>query len=117
MPGIVLLMLLQGDTRVYTPPFYFAVPLVGFLVLGAIASLVAAVLGFARARAFGPSARWFAIACVCLTIYHVQWLLAALAMIGNDTDLAFGSFAFINFFIVLAATCAIIGFVKMTHPR
>jgi hypothetical protein len=114
---IVLTLIQVAESRTFTPPSYFAVPLVGFLLLGAVASLVAAVLGFARAKAFGPAARWFALACACLTIYHIQWLLAAFALIGGDNDLAFGAFGFINLFITLAAMCAIIGFVKMTNPR
>jgi len=102
-------------------PSYFAVVLVGSLVAGGIGWLIAAVLGFARARAFGASTRWFSMAAVCLLIYHIQFvLLGFVAVLGaqqNDFDsvLAFG--AFLNVFVVLGSVCAIMGFVRLTSPR
>ena len=102
-------------------PAYFAAVLIGSLVLGGIGWLIAAVLGFARARAFGASTRWFSFAAVCLLIYHIQFiLLGFIAVVGaqqNDFDsvLAFG--AFFNIFVVLGAACAIMGFVRLTNPR
>jgi hypothetical protein len=101
-------------------PAYFAIVLVGSLFAGGLAWLIAAVLGFARARAFGASTRWFSFAAVCLLIYHIQFLLLGfVAVMGaqqNDFDsvLAFG--AFFNVFVVLGAICAIMGFVRLTNP-
>jgi len=80
---------------------------------GGVAWLIAAVLGFARAPAFGPSARWFSYAAVCLVIYHLHFLLfGVVAFVGltqNTADLstAMGVGAFFNLFVVLGAICAI----------
>ncbi len=103
--------------QLYTPPAYMIMPLVLLLIAGAIASLIAAVLGFSRARAYGASARWFAIALVCLVIYHAQWLVAGIALAQNNTSLAFGLLSFFNLFVVLASVCAIIGFLRLTDSR
>lgn len=114
-----LLLLQTGVTA--KQPGYFAAVLIGSLVLGGVGWLVAAVLGFARARAFGASTRWFSFAAVCLLIYHIQFvLLGVVTVIGaqqNDFDsvLAFG--AFLNVFVVLGAVCAIMGFIRLTNPR
>ena len=111
-----MLMLAQVDTTFNKPSYFFPV-MVGMFVLGAIAWLVAAVLGFARARAFGPSARWFSFAAVCLLLFHIQILAIGFGAISNYTDLAFGMVAFFNLFVVLGAVCAIIGFIRLTNPR
>lgn len=108
-------MLAQNQT--YTPPAYFGLVVVLLLVAGVVGWIIAAVLGFARARAFGPSTRWFALASVCLIIYHLQFLVLAVGVIQNDADLALGAGAFFNLFVVLASVCAIIGFVRLTDPR
>ena len=118
IPQATLLALQTGVTA--KQPAYFAVVLVGSLFVGGLGWLIAAVLGFARARAFGASTRWFSFAAVCLLIYHVQFLLLGfVAVMGaqqNDFDsvLAFG--AFFNLFVVLGAICAIMGFVRLTNP-
>ena len=118
VPHAILLALQTGVTA--KQPAYFAVVLVGSLFVGGVAWLIAAVLGFARARAFGASTRWFSFAAVCLLIYHIQFLLLGfVAVMGaqqNDFDsvLAFG--AFFNVFVVLGAICAIMGFVRLTNP-
>ncbi|HLN98176.1 MAG TPA: hypothetical protein VK208_06915 [Pyrinomonadaceae bacterium] len=109
-------MLAQVDTT-FNKPSYFIPVFVGLFVLGAVASLVASVLGFARARAFGPSARWFSFAAVCLLLFHIQILAFGFGAISNDTGLAFSILTFFNLFIILGAVCAIIGFIKMTSPR
>ena len=102
-------------------PAYFAAVFIGLLIIGGIGWLIAAVLGFARARAFGASTRWFSFAAVCLLIYHIQFLLLGfLAIAGKqqgdlDAVLAFG--AFFNVFVVIGAFCAIMGFVRLTNPR
>ena len=118
----VPLILLFQQIRA-TQPTYFVIVTLLLLIAGGIAWLIAAVLGFARSPAFGPSARWFSYAAVCLIIYHLHFLLFGIfvfmGMTQNSTDLttALGIGAFFNLFVVLAAVCAIIGFVKMTNPR
>ena len=103
------------------PPGYFAPVLLGSLVLGGVGWLIAAVMGFARARAFGPSARLFSFAAVCLLIYHIQFLLLGfVAVMGaqqNDFDSVLSFGAFFNVFVIIGAFCAIMGFVRMTNPR
>jgi len=74
-----ILTLLQTETRFNQPTYFLPVVLL-MLAAGLVLWLVAAVLGFARARAFGPSTRWFAIAAVCMIIYHLQFLLIALEL-------------------------------------
>ena len=114
-PGLILL-LAQASNR-YTPPSYFLPVVILLLVGGVIGWLVAAVLGFARARAFGPSTRWFAIAAVFMLIYHLQFLLIALGIILEDPNMTLSVGAFFNLFAVLAAICSIMGFVRLTNPR
>ncbi|HEX8139935.1 MAG TPA: hypothetical protein VF544_20410 [Pyrinomonadaceae bacterium] len=103
--------------QTYTKPAYFGVVVVLLLAAGTVGWIIAAVLGFARARAFGPSTRWFALASVCLIIYHLQFLALAVAAIQNDPDLALSVGAFFNLFVVLASICAILGFIRLTDPR
>jgi hypothetical protein len=113
-------LILQEGMR-GTPPSYFGPVFVGTLVAGGVGWLVAAVLGFARARAFGASTRWFSFGAVCLLLYHVQFvLLGFLAILGaqqNDFDAVLKFGAFLNLFLVLGAICAILGFVRLTNPR
>ena len=99
-------------------PSYFPWIAFGLLSVGALGWLIAAALGFARARAFGESPRWFAISAVCLLLYHVQWLVFAVYGI-NETNTAnvVGMAAFFNLFVALGAVCAIIGFMRMNDPR
>src|ERR1051325_271172 len=90
----------------------------GLLALGGLGWLIAAAMGFARARAYGEPARWFAVSAVCLLLYHVQWLVFAIygfkeKNVGN----VFTVGAFFNLFIVLGAVCAIVGFARMQVPR
>jgi hypothetical protein len=93
------------------------------LIAGGVGWLVAAVLGFARSPAFGPSARWFSYGAVCLIIYHLQFLLFGVLVFMGTTQnpetlsTALGVGAFFNLFVVLGAFCAIMGFVKLTSPR
>ena len=118
----LLIEFLQPQLRATQPNYFFPV-VVLLLVLGGVAWLIAAVLGFARSAAFGPSARWFSYAAVCLIIYHLHFLLfcvfAVLGISANSVDLsmALGVGAFFNLFVVLGAVCAIMGFVRMTNPR
>ena len=119
---LLMMMLLQAQIRA-TQPAYFIVVVLVLLVLGGVGWLIAAVLGFARSPAFGPSARWFSYGAVCLIIYHLHFLFfgvfAFLGMSQNPVDLstALGVGAFFNLFVVLGAVCAIMGFVKMTSPE
>src|SRR5438105_14678262 len=72
------LALMQNDMRA-NPPSYFMPVFLGILVAGGVGWLIAAVLGFARARVFGSSTRWFSFAAVCLLIYHIQFVLLGVA--------------------------------------
>jgi peptidoglycan/LPS O-acetylase OafA/YrhL len=110
-----LWLLMQTETRATQPNFFVPVVLI-LLVAGVLGWLIAAVLGFQRARAFGPSARWFTFCAVCLIIYHLQFLLLAFA-VYSDADTALNVGAFFNLFIVIGAICAIMGFVKLTNPE
>lgn len=119
LPTLALLFLQTGMSA--NKPGYFVPVFVGILIAGGIGWLIAAVLGFARARAFGASTRWFSFAAVCLLIYHIQFvLLGFLAVLGapqNDFDPVLEVGAFLNVFVVLGAICAIMGFVRLTNPR
>jgi MFS superfamily sulfate permease-like transporter len=105
-----------AQETMYSAPSYFNVVLLSLLGLGAIGWLVAAVLGFSRARVFGPATRWFALAAVCLVIYHVQFVVMVLAAYNNP-DMLLSIGAFFNLFIVAGAVCAIIGFARLVNPR
>jgi hypothetical protein len=107
-----LFMLAQQQAESFEIPTFFYPVVLLLLAGGALGWLVAAVLGFARARAFGASARWFTYAAVCLLIYHLQFFLLALR---PQQALAIG--AFFNLFVMLASICAIIGFVRLTTPQ
>jgi hypothetical protein len=118
MTPVLLLVLAQAETRATQPTYFFSVFLT-LLILGGIGWLIAAVLGFARARAFGASTRWFALAAVCLIIFHLQVVLMgllALSAAQNESDfsMVLSVGAFIDLFVVLGAVCAILGFVKLT---
>ncbi len=99
-------------------PSYFPWVVMGLLVVGGLGWLIAAALGFARARAFGESPRWFAISAVCLLLYHVQWFVFVAYGVSEqnaESLLAMGSF--FNLFVALGAACAIVGFMRMNDPR
>ena len=94
------------------------VVIVSLLVLGLLGWLVAAVLGFARARAFRPSTRWFALSALCVLLYHLHLVaFGFLGTVSQDIEklLSFG--AFFNVWNVLGGICAIIGFLRLTNPR
>src|SRR5438105_13638570 len=118
--SFAILAFFQDATQVETTfrqPAYFLPVIVGLLSLGAVLSLVASVLGFARARAFGAPARWFSIGALCLLFFHLQFLALAFGLILKDLDTTFAILTFFNIFILAAAFCAIMGFVRMTSPR
>ena len=116
------LLLLFQQLRA-TQPAYFVLVTLLLLIAGGVGWLIAAVLGFARAPAYGPSARWFSYAAVCMIIYHLHFILfgvfAYMGMTQNSVDLttALGVGSFFNLFVVLGAFCAIMGFVRLTSPR
>jgi succinate-acetate transporter protein len=117
-----LLIIILQEVRATQPQYFFPVALI-FLGLGGIGWLIAAVLGFARARAFGPSARWFSYGAVCMLLYHLHFVvfgvMVLIATTQNSPDVggALGFGAFFNIFVVLAALCAIMGFIRLTNPR
>jgi hypothetical protein len=117
---LVSILILQAADQVETTfrqPSYFVPVIIALFVLGAVLSLVAAVLGFARARAFGPSARWFSFAAVCLLLFHVHILVFGFGVVLRDYNSVFAILTFFNVFIVLAAFCAIMGFIRLTNPQ
>ena len=120
MPIMIALLILQEGIKANQPSFFVPV-LLGSLVAGGVGWLIAAVLGFARARAFGASTRWFSFAAVFLLLYHIQFvLLGFITILGaqrNDFDSVLSFGAFFNIFVVLGAFCAIMGFVRLTNPR
>jgi len=113
---LTAMLLLQQDTT-FVPPYYFGPVIVAMLIVGAVGWLVAAVLGFARARAFGASARWFSFVALCLLLFHLQFLALAFGLILKDASSVFAILTFFNLFVVIGALCAIMGFVRMTSPR
>src|SRR5437764_4049404 len=99
-------------------PAYFPWVAAGLLGIGGLGWLIAAVLGFARARAFGESPRWFAISAVCLLLYHIQFIVFVIYGINeSNVGNVIGMAAFINLFVALGAVCAIVGFMRLTGPR
>jgi uncharacterized membrane protein YhdT len=111
------IILAQTADTTFNRPSYFIPVFLGLFLVGTVAWLVAAVLGFARARAFGPAVRWFSFAAVCLLLFHIQIITIGFGVITNDTTLAMGILTFFNLFIILGAVCAIMGFIKLTSPR
>jgi hypothetical protein len=111
-----MLVLTQVDTT-FNKPSYFIPVFLGMFLLGAVAWLIAVVLGFARSRAFGPSARWFSFAAVCLLLFHIQIIAMGFGVVTNDTGLAMSILTFFNLFVILGAVCAIMGFIRLTSPR
>ncbi len=109
-------LMLAQETE-YAAPSYFKIIVLVLLALGIIGWLIAAVLGFARARAFGSSTRWFALSAVCLLLYNLHWVLLGVSFIIASPDAVLAVGQFINLFVVLGAVCAIMGFIRLTNPR
>src|SRR5262245_63888627 len=117
---IAFTLFLQAADQVETTfkePSYFVPVILGMFVLGAVLSLVASVLGFARARAFGPATRWFSFAAICLLLFHIQFLVFGFGVVLQERSIVFPVLTFFNIFVVLAAICAIMGFFRLTSPR
>ena len=110
-------ILAQSEASVYNLPSYFVWVFGLLLVAGALGWLVATVLGFARARAFGLSTRWFALASACLILYHAHWLALILSINSQNGSIIFPILASLNLFVVLGAICTIIGFARLNNPR
>lgn len=116
MPITLLLALAQAEP-VRVPSFFLPIVLV-LLIGGALGWLVAAVLGFSRAGAFGAPTRWFSFAAVCMLLYHLQWVVFVIFGINQqDMEQVLGLGAFFNLFVAVGAICAIVGFMRLTNPR
>ena len=112
------LPLLLAQAPVPRAPSLTVIVFLIFFIGSLLGWLIACVLGFARARAFGPATRWFALSCACLLGFNLH--LLAVAIFGlNETDpekvVSFGLFAIL--FPLLGSICAIIGFLRLTNPR
>lgn len=115
-PAVVVLLAQSSPIPGYLAPVFMIL-----LAAGAVGALIATVLGFRRAQAFGAATWWFALAALCLLLYHVQVLILLVISVAgatrNDFSLAFSFVSFFNLFIALAAVCAIMGFVRLTDSR
>jgi hypothetical protein len=112
MPATFTTALAQNTLRL---PAYFPWVVIGLLGVGGLGWLIAAALGFARARVYGEPARWFAVSAVCLLLYHVQWFVFAVYGINEkNSENVVGVAAFFNLFVALGAVCAVVGFTRMT---
>lgn len=113
----VLALQAQAGDQAFRAPAYFELVFVLLLAGGALAWLVAAALGFSRARTFGASARWFALAALCMIIYHLHFVLVGFGVAQRDNELVLALGAFLNLFVFLSGVCAILGFARLTDPR
>jgi hypothetical protein len=115
--ALVLFQAAERPQTTFDEPSYFFPVILGLMVLGAVLWLVAAVLGFARARAFGASTRWFSFAAVALLLFHVQFLALGFGLVLKDLKIVWALLTFFNLFVVIGAFCAIMGFLRLTNPR
>ena len=106
-------VLAQAESTVYNLPPYFNWVFGLLLIAGGLAWLVATFLGFARARAYGVSTRWFAAASACLILYHTHWLALVFSVTTQNGNVIFPILASLNLFVVLGAVCTIIGFSRL----
>lgn len=109
-------ILAQNEASVYLPS-YFVWVFGLFLIAGALGWLVATVLGFARARAFGLSTRWFALSAACMLLYHAHWLALVLSINSQNYSITFPILASLNLFVLAGAICAVIGFARLNSLR
>lgn len=104
---------LAQDVFTVHQPSYFLWVFGLLLIAGAVGWLIATVIGFARARAFGASTRWFAAASACMILYHAHWLALAFGIASGKENVMFLILALLNLFIVLGAVCTIVGFARL----
>lgn len=111
--------LLAQQSNTFNKPGYFETVVSALLLLGALSWLVASALGFSRVQGFGASARWFALAAVCVVLYHIHLIFVAVsaAIFSGDPDMPLKIGAFFNLFILLGGVCMIIGLTRMADPR
>src|SRR5689334_23655385 len=86
---IPFLLMLQVDQTTFDQPTYFTPVIIALFVLGTVLSLIAAVLGFARARAFGAATRWFACGAVCLLMFHIHILVFGFGVVLQNRSIVF----------------------------
>ena len=111
-------MFIQSDAEAQVLlPSYFVPIFFALMVAGLLGCLIAALLGFGRSRAHGGSGRWFALAAICLFIYHLQVLVMGFAALKANASIAFPLITALNLFVFLAAICIIIGFYKMKSAQ
>lgn len=113
---MIVATILALQNQAFPAPSYFIPVSVALFVLGALAWIAAAALGFTRARAFGAPARWLALAAVCLVLHHLWFIVLALGIVRRS-DLVLSIGAFLNLFVLLGGVCAVIGFTRLTNPR
>lgn len=118
MSSAIILLLAQA-TNTFNKPSYFETVVSALLLLGALAWLVASALGFSRVQGFGAAARWFALAAVCVVLYHIHLIFVALsaAIFQGDPEMPLRIGAFFNLFILLGGVCMVIGLTKLTDPH
>ena len=104
-------MLMQVETTLRAELFQAGV--LGLLGPGRLPLVPRA--GFARARA--SASVCVLDAAVLLLLFHLQFLLLAFGLITSNMNLVWQLLTFFNLFVVLAAICAILGFVRLTNPR
>ena len=52
-----------------------------------------------------------------MLLFHLQFLAVGFGVLTNDTSFVFTVLTFFNFFVIVGAICAIIGFIRLTTPR
>ena len=113
---MIVATILALQNQAFPAPSYFIPVSLALFGLGALAWIIAAALGFTRARVFGASARWFALAAVCLVLHHLWFIVLALGIV-NRSDLVLSIGAFFNLFVLLGGVCAVVGFTRLTNPQ
>lgn len=111
------LALAQADAQIFRTPWYFNGVFLLLFVAGSLAWLAATLLGFSRARAFGPATRWFALSAGCIFIYHLHFFVVGYGIAQRNSDMTFGLGAFLNLFVLAGAVCALIGFRQLSKPQ
>lgn len=114
-------LLALQDVRYTQPSAMFTYAVIILVVLGVALWLMAMVLGFMRAKTFGPAVRWFAMSAACVFLFHLHLIafvvvLVVIAANKGDASPALKFGFFFNVFIVLGALCAIMGFNQMKAP-